>query len=160
MKKQINLTVSAFALASLALMVQPLMASAMEREGRMTQAERMEMQRASAPEIVKWVGTIQDNADSHTTEHKHELEFTRKDNGDSYDIVDSPELVKLHHETEKNYVVEIEAEKTPKFLFWGGNLIVKNFKVLEEASSRIAHRAPAVAQRSSSGPRFSGRHGL
>jgi len=155
--KKLNRTVSMLAVSATFLAL-PLIASAMEREGRMTQIERMERDRASAPEIVKWVGTVKDDADSHTTEHEHELEFTRKDNGDSYDIVDSPELVKLHHDTEKNYVVEIEAEKTSKFLFWGGNLIVKNFKVIEEASDRIAHRAPA-AKRSSSGPRFSGRHG-
>ena len=95
----------------------------------------------SEPEIVKWVGEIKDEASDHTTEHGHSLEFVKKDDGKEYDIVDSPELVKLHHETEKNYLVEVEAEKTPRFLFWGGNLIVKNFKVLEETAS-VPHLAP------------------
>ncbi len=93
------------------------------------------------PEIVKWIGEVKDEASDHTTEHQHSLEFTKKDNGKEYDIVDSPELVKLHHETEKNYLVEIEAEKTPRFLFWGGNLIVKNFKVLEETAV-VPHLEP------------------
>lgn len=93
------------------------------------------------PEIVKWVGEIKDEDSDHTTEHNHSLEFVKKDDGKEYDVVDSPELVKLHHETEKNYLVEIEAEKTPRFLFWGGNLIVKNFKVLEETAS-VPHLAP------------------
>jgi hypothetical protein len=93
------------------------------------------------PEIVKWVGEIKDEASDHTTEHQHALEFVKKDDGKVYDIVESPELVKLHHETEKNYLVEIEAEKKPRFLFWGGNLIVKNFTVLEETAS-VPHLAP------------------
>lgn len=152
--KKMNLIVLA-----LALMAQPLPASAAEPEGRITQGERMQMQRALEPEIVKWAGTIKDKDGSHTTEHEHELEFTRKDNGDSYDIVDSPDLVKLHHETEKNYVVEIEAEKTPKFFFWGGHLIVKNFKVIEDASGPIEHRAPDTRP-SSSQTKVFGRHGL
>ena len=154
--KKINIAISALALA---LMAQPLTASATEPEGRITQGERMQMQKASEPEIVRWVGTFKDKDGSHTTEHEHELEFTRKDSGDSYDIVDSPELVKLHHETQKNYVVEIEAEKTPKFLFWGGSLIIKNFKVVEDASGPIKHQAPA-AEPSSGKPKFIGRHGL
>jgi hypothetical protein len=86
-------------------------------------------------EIVKWVGEIGDEASDHTTEHSHRLKFINQETGKSYDIVDSPELVRLHHDTEKNYLVEIEAEITPKFLLWGGNLIAKSFKVLEETAS-------------------------
>jgi hypothetical protein len=97
----------------------------------------------ASPEIVKWVGEISDSASDHTTQHGHDLEFRNRATGDTYDIVDSPELVKLHHETEKNYLVEIEAEKTSRFLFWGGNLIVKNFKVLNETASVPHLAAPA-----------------
>ena len=91
----------------------------------------------SEPEIVKWIGEVKDDASNHTTRHGHELEFVKKDDGKEYDIVDSPDLQNLHHETGKNFLVEIEAEKTPRFLFWGGNLIVKNFKVLEETSDAV-----------------------
>jgi hypothetical protein len=96
----------------------------------------------SEPEIVKWVGEVKDDWSTHTTEHKHELEFVKKDDGKKYTIVDSPQLVQLHHESGKNYLMEIEAEKTPVFLFWGGNLIVKSFKVLGETSGEIAHNEP------------------
>src|SRR3989338_3483475 len=68
----------------------------------------------SPPEIVKWVGEISDSESDHTTQHGHKLKFKNHETGDTYDIVDSPELVKLHHETEKNYLVEIEAEKTSR----------------------------------------------
>lgn len=93
------------------------------------------------PEIVKWVGEIKDEASAHTTKHQHALEFIKRDDGKVYDIVDSPDLVKLHHETEKNYLVEIEAEKTPRFLFWGGNLIVKNFRIVDELGT-VPHLPP------------------
>jgi hypothetical protein len=103
----------------------------------------------STPEIVKWVGEISDSASDHTTLHDHKLEFKNRQTGKTYDVVDSPELVKLHHENEKNYLVEIEAEKTSRFLFWGGNLIVKTFKVLDETESvpHLARRAPSATVR-------------
>ncbi len=107
----------------------------------------------SEPEIVKWLGEVKDDASSHTTRHGHELEFVKKDDGEEYDIVDSPDLQNLHHETGKNFLVEIEAEKTPKFLFWGGNLIVKNFKVLEETSDVIPHTNPPDSTRTFEGRR-------
>ncbi len=98
------------------------------------------------PEVVKWVGEITDSASDHTTLHNHSLEFKNRETGKTYDIVDSPELVKIHHENEKNYLVEIEAEKTPRFLFWGGNLVVKNFKVLGETAS-VPHLPPQESPR-------------
>ena len=94
------------------------------------------------PEIVKWVGVVKGTEDYHTTDHDHELVFVRQSDGEDFDIVDSPKLVKLHHNSEKNYLMEIEAEKTSRFLFWGGNLIVKNFKVLKELET-VAHKKPA-----------------
>jgi hypothetical protein len=98
--------------------------------------DRMMRREPPKKEFVEWTGTVSDSDSSHTTEHEHELTFTRKDNGESYDIVDSPELVQLHHEKDKNLVIEMRAEKTPRFLFWGGNLIVKSFKVVEELEQR------------------------
>ncbi len=97
--------------------------------------------RPSSPKIVKWVGEISDSASDHTSLHNHNLEFKNRETGKTYDIVNSPELVKIHHENEKNYSVEIIAEKTARFLFWGGNLRVKNFKVLSETES-VPHLAP------------------
>lgn len=93
------------------------------------------------PNIVKWVGVVKGDEDYHTTDHDHELEFVRQSDQEDFDIVDSPKLVKFHHDTEKNYLMEIEAEKTSRFLFWGGNLVVKNFKVLKELE-KVAHTKP------------------
>lgn len=103
------------------------------------------------PTIVSWVGEIKDESMSHTTEHYHSLEFTNKETGKSYDVVESPELTKIHCETGKNYLVKIEAELTPRVLFWGNNLIVKSFAVLDETSPEIAHQKPVSRIRSSKG---------
>jgi len=86
-------------------------------------------------ETVKWIGEIKEEFCDPTTNDLHELKFVKKDDGKKYDIVEGPALEKLHSEISKNALVEIEAEKTPKFLFWGGNLIVKNFKVIATINS-------------------------
>lgn len=140
-------------LMALAFILVSANAFALPGEGRDRSFDRTSSHTKFQPEIVKWVGEVKDDRSTHTTEHRHELEFVKKDDGKRYDIVDSPELVKLHHETGKSYLAEIEAEKTPRFLFWGGNLIVKNFKVLEETSDVIPHAEPV--RRSSR--RFEGR---
>ena len=90
------------------------------------------------PEIVKWEGYVEADG-GHTTRHDHELEFVRKSDGESFSIVDSPDLEKAHCDSSKKLRVKIEAEKTSRFLFWGGNLIVKNFEVLEELA-QIPHK--------------------
>jgi hypothetical protein len=136
----------------------PLRSYSHERGEGMMQLQINQMSRdksSVAPEIVKWVGLVRDNTSSHTTNHEHRLQFVKNGGSDVFEIIDSPELVKLHHETEKNYVVEIEAEKIPSFLFWGGNLVVKNFKVVSEASEQISHGAPVKKNNSS---RFIGGH--
>ncbi len=126
-------------------------AFAMERgEGgpRLTRIDR-ESHATSKPEMVKWAGEVRDDAASHTNDHEHALTFLNKEDGKIYDVVDSPALVKLHHETEKSFLVEVEAEKTPRFLFWGANLIVKNFRVISELGESVPHneaRARAVRQ--------------
>lgn len=129
---QLKVTLSVL-IISVGSIVYPLTASAIQREG-MTQVERMEMRRSAEPEIVQWVGVVGDDVSSHDSRGNHELKFVKNENGETYDIEDSPELIKLHDETGKKYLVEIVAEKTPKFLFWGGNLIVKKFKVLGDVN--------------------------
>ncbi len=129
---------------------QPTFAARGDHEGHREPRERMSRSgqgtKESAPEVVRWKGVIQDDPSSHTTEHQHALKFVRAEDQKTYDLERSPELIKLHHETEKNLVVEIEAEKTSSFLFWGGNLVVKNFTVLGDASSPIPHRTLASDQ--------------
>lgn len=108
--------------------------------GRGLRTEASRNTKARQPEIVDWVGEVKDDPASHNSDHDHDLEFVKKDDGESYDIVDSPELLNLHHTTGKNYLVRMEAEKTPRFLFWGGNLIVRKFDVLEETSESLPHQ--------------------
>lgn len=89
------------------------------------------------------IGKIAESPDDHTSNHEHQLRFVRLDDGEVFDIVESPELLKMHCKSEKNPVVEIEGYRTGKFLFWGGNLVVTSFKVHEDIEvSRIAHVNP------------------
>lgn len=92
----------------------------------------------SKPEIIKWEGYIESDG-GHTTRHDHYLEFVRKSDGESFNIVDSHAIEKVHCDTSKKLLVKIEAEKTSRFLFWGGNLIVNKFEVLEQVAS-LTHK--------------------
>lgn len=83
------------------------------------------------PIIVKWFGEVKEEINSHDT--SHDFLFINKDDGKSYKIIDSPDFVKFNHQIGKNYLGEIEAEITPTFLFWGGNLIIKKFQIIGEA---------------------------
>lgn len=98
---------------------------------------------ASEENTFKAVGKISESPSDHTTKHEHELQFVRLSDGEKFDIVDSPKLLKEHCESEKNSVVEIEGYRTGKFLFWGGNLVVTSFKVHEDIETpKLAHVKP------------------
>ena len=139
MKNHKSALLSKVFITGLSLLIFQGVAHARGGENRPTQAERMERERAAKPEVVRWVGVIKDDASTHTEKHEHELKFVNNETGDAYDLENSSELVKLHHDSEKNLLVEIEAEKKPRFLFWGGQLVVKSFKVIREASEAIPH---------------------
>lgn len=102
----------------------------------------------AAAESVKWTGIIQEEKGYHTPNHEngHDLEFVKQDDKETFDVVDSEGLLNTHTEKEKNLLVEVEGEITPRFLFWGGNLVVKNFKVLNELNE-IPHREPVKQSR-------------
>lgn len=104
-----------------------------------------------ASEPVKWVGTIQEEWGYHTPQHEmgHDLEFIRQSDGEAFDVVDSDALLKLHKEKEKNLLVEVSGELTNRFLFWGGNLIVKDFKVIQELEPIVHREQPRAPARSS-----------
>jgi hypothetical protein len=102
---------------------------------------------AGEENTFKAIGKITESRNDHTTKHEHELNFVRLSDGETFDIVDSPQLVKEHCETEKNSVVEVEGYRTGKFLFWGGNLVVTNFKVHSDIEvPKMAHLSPAAVQ--------------
>ncbi len=100
-------------------------------------------QSAWAGESVKWVGVIGDEDGYHSSKHQndHTLEFVRQNDRESFDVVDSAELVKVHTDTDKRLLVSVEGELTNRFLFWGGNLIVKNFTIIKELED-ISHQEP------------------
>ncbi len=89
----------------------------------------------SNPEMTM-TGTISCNPQSHTTEHDHELIFKDSGTGNEYDIVDSPDLLTYHHETNKDLSAEVSGHLTSKFLFWGGNLVVASYKILSEGDAQ------------------------
>jgi hypothetical protein len=91
------------------------------------------------PIIVKWFGEVKEEISTHDS--THDFLFFNKDDGKSYKIVDSPDFFKFKHEIGKNYLVEVEAEITPIFLFWGGNLIVKKFQLIGD--SKIEESDPS-----------------
>lgn len=94
-------------------------------------------------DTIKWIGVVKEEAGQHTTDHNHEIQFVRQSDQETFDVVDSPELEKLHHGKEKRLLVEAVGRVTPKFLFWGGNLVVSQFNVLKELES-IPHQKPVV----------------
>ncbi len=83
---------------------------------------------------VKWTGLLKEKRGYHyyTPDQSHNLEFITNSDNQSFDIVESNELVSYHTQKDKILEVEIEGEITPRFLFWGGNLKVSSFKVLRE----------------------------
>ena len=98
--------------------------------------------------MLKWSGRVYDLKDSHTTSHQHELLFKDSETNKIYDVVKSPEIEKLHHDTNKHYDVEIEGYLTSKFLFWGGNLVITKFNILDE-SDEIGLSNPSFRRTSS-----------
>lgn len=69
------------------------------------------------------------------------LEFTDSESGKTYELEDAKSLADLHCEKEKDFKVKLTAEKEAAFLFWGGDLKVKSFEILEEITP-----APHIAE--------------
>ena len=98
---------------------------------------------AGEKNTFKAIGRVTESPTDHTTKHEHDLQFVRLSDGETFDIVDSPALLKEHCESEKNSVVDVEGYRTGKFLFWGGNLVVTSFKVHEDIENpKLAHVKP------------------
>lgn len=94
-----------------------------------------------AGETVNWIGILNESDGYHYIGHKfgHDLQFVRQSDGKKFTIINNKELIEAHRNSEKNLLVQIQAEITPKFLFWGENLSVKDFKILSELSE-ISHK--------------------
>ncbi len=63
-------------------------------------------------------------------EEDFDIEFVSADGTHKYDVSDSPEVTNLIRKNESSYIVKIDGELTPRFLFWGGDLVVKSFEIL------------------------------
>lgn len=96
----------------------------------------------AATDSIKWTGVVKEQDGYHTPKHEfgHTLEFVRQDDQKTFELVDSEGLLNIHSAKEKNLLVEVEGEITPRFLFWGGNLVVKSFKVLNELDDIPHHK--------------------
>lgn len=88
-----------------------------------------------APEILELKGIVRSDG-NHQKECGVDLELVESETGKTYSISEPGELAKLHCTKEKNFLVSLKAEKTSSFLFWGGNLKVQEFEVLEELEAQ------------------------
>lgn len=87
---------------------------------------------SNSEEFKKWIGTIKCQDSTANLTHGHEATFINQEDQEELDIVDSENFVQKQCSRSKTSVLEIEARKTSQFLFWGGNLVVKNFRTLED----------------------------
>lgn len=94
------------------------------------------IQREPLPESVattqKWSGTVQCQQYSHTSNHLCDLELVETSSGERIEIVENPDLLKRHCQSDRNLLVNLVGEKTPRFLFWGGGIKVASFEVIRE----------------------------
>lgn len=120
MKKQNILTL---ALLSLIFSSVSAFANFEDRNVRFRDAQQ---RKTPTPLIIKWEGLI------HSTDSDEiNLEFIRRVDQKSFDIEPASELESLDWKDHKARVVSLTAELTPRFLFWGGNLVVKDYKIKE-----------------------------
>lgn len=115
-----------------------LITPAYGKEPKLLPNER-EAPKESTTQVVTWKGVVTDLPSSHNSNHEHRLKFKNNADGKEYSIVDSPDLAAVHHERDKSLLVEIEGEITPRFLFWGNNLLVHKFTLIKEIGPKLTH---------------------
>lgn len=87
------------------------------------------------PEILELKGVVKSDG-NHEKNCGVDLELVESETGKTYSISEPKELAQLHCEKEKDFLVSMKAERTPKFLFWGGSLKVQEFQLLEELEAQ------------------------
>lgn len=100
------------------------------------------------PEILELKGLVKSDG-NHKDDCNVDLKLIESETGKSYNISEPGELAVIHCSKEKDLLVQMKAERTPKFLFWGGNLKVQSFEVLEELDSQPHKLTQSVARESS-----------
>lgn len=99
------------------------------------------------PEILELRGLVKsDGAHKKDCNVDIDLELIESETGESYSISEPGELKAMHCSKEKDLLVQMKAERTPKFLFWGGNLKVQSFEILEELESQPHHLTQSVVR--------------
>jgi len=100
-----------------------------------------------------WVGTLTDYRNSHSSSHNlqsedHLMTFTRSSDGKSFTVVaGAADLLKAHLESDSSLLVEVTGRITSKFLFFGGNMVIENSKVLQQLA-QVDHKNPRTYDRS------------
>ena len=133
------------AIATLAtILMFSLNVSAESKSGRDYTVDRT----PTVPVILDLEGTVR-SAGTHTKDECPDLEFVDSKTGKKFDLERAEELTKLHCASERDLVVRMTAEKESRFLFWGGDLIVKSFEVISEtpSESHIVESRPASTSR-------------
>jgi hypothetical protein len=78
---------------------------------------------------VKWIGETSCMPSSHNTRHNHQLIFKGQLTGIKYNL-QSDRISKIHCESSKNLLVEIQANKPETFLFGKPTIKEKSFRML------------------------------
>ena len=120
----------------LAIISGPLLASNLER-GRIDNYEtiiqrRFEKYKEQPKELTQdFIGRIQCANDSHLKTNSCKLEFVST-SGKIFELRENEFLENQHCLNHKDLIVTMTAVKQPQFLFWGGDLIVLGFSIIEE----------------------------
>lgn len=116
---------------SLLILISLMSATSFARPGGAERPPRSS--RPYEPEIVNLTGVIKSKP--HQQSCDPDLKFIVKETDEVYALSNVEELKKLHCSKEKDLVIQLKAEKVPRFLFWGGDLKVISFEVLHEQES-------------------------
>lgn len=87
------------------------------------------------PQELELNGIVRSSG-NHPNDCGVELEFVEAKTGEVTFISEPGELAQLHCAKEKDFLVRLKAEKTSRFLFWGGGLKVLEFQVLQESEAQ------------------------
>lgn len=85
-------------------------------------------------------GVVFDDSNSHDDRHEHILKFKDNTTGEVYSLAHNQGLLDMHHNSERNVMVELKGEIKSKFIIWGQELVVKEYKVLQEVGEKIPHK--------------------
>lgn len=86
-------------------------------------------------EIVEWQGSVACD-DQPEPGEPCDLRFTREPDGDEFSIAIPGKLAELEWGSGVSRRVRLRAKRTPKFLFWGNELVVIDFWMLDENAGR------------------------